>query len=109
MKTIITTKYGSPDVLKVTESVKPIPKEDEILINNQARPIVGMNSPNRQYQLNTVESDLKKSINNYSIIFGIVILKIVCFLFEESVKYEGFTASVTNFLLVSSPVFVLKS
>ena len=32
MKTIITTKYGSPDVLKVTESVKPIPKEDEILI-----------------------------------------------------------------------------
>jgi len=48
MKTIITTKYGSPDVLKVTESVKPIPKEDEILIKIKASSVTAADSMMRK-------------------------------------------------------------
>ena len=36
MKAIVNTKYGSPDVLELTEVVKPIPKDDEVLIKVQA-------------------------------------------------------------------------
>jgi NADPH:quinone reductase-like Zn-dependent oxidoreductase len=32
MKAIICTKYGSPDVLKIVEYKKPVPKDDEVLI-----------------------------------------------------------------------------
>ena len=48
MKTIITTKYGSPDVLKVTEAVKPIPKEDEILIKIEASSVTAADSMMRK-------------------------------------------------------------
>ena len=48
MKTIITTKYGSPDVLKVAESVKPIPKEDEILIKIKASSVTAADSMMRK-------------------------------------------------------------
>jgi len=32
MKAIICTKYGSPEVLKIVEVSKPLPKEDEVLV-----------------------------------------------------------------------------
>jgi NADPH:quinone reductase-like Zn-dependent oxidoreductase len=33
MKAIVYTRYGSPDVLEFTEVEKPLPKEDEVLVN----------------------------------------------------------------------------
>ena len=48
MKTIITTKYGSPEVLKVTESVKPITKANEILIKIEASSVTAADSMMRK-------------------------------------------------------------
>ncbi len=36
MKAIVSAKYGSPDVLRLTEVAKPIPKDDEVLIRIRA-------------------------------------------------------------------------
>lgn len=36
MRAVITTKYGSPDVLKVVEVAKPIPKKNEVLVSIKA-------------------------------------------------------------------------
>ncbi len=36
MKAIVYTQYGSPDVLQLTEVAKPIPKDDEVLIQIRA-------------------------------------------------------------------------
>ena len=48
MKIIITTKYGSPEVLKVTETAKPIPKEDQILIKIEASSVTAADSMMRK-------------------------------------------------------------
>ncbi|MFX1513232.1 MAG: NAD(P)-dependent alcohol dehydrogenase [Promethearchaeota archaeon] len=39
MKAVICTKFGPPDVLKLTEVDKPLPKEDEVLIRNHGTSI----------------------------------------------------------------------
>ena len=41
MKAIVRTKYGSPDVLKLVDVEKPIPRDDEVLIKVQAVSVNG--------------------------------------------------------------------
>ena len=36
MKAILRTAYGSPDVLQLTETAKPVPKDDEVLVRIRA-------------------------------------------------------------------------
>jgi len=48
MKTIITTKYGAPEVLKVIETTKPLPKENEILIKIKASSVTAADSMMRK-------------------------------------------------------------
>jgi len=48
MKTIITTKYGSPEVLKLSEAIKPIPKANEILIQIKASSVTAADTMMRK-------------------------------------------------------------
>ncbi|MHA2298470.1 MAG: NAD(P)-dependent alcohol dehydrogenase [Candidatus Hodarchaeales archaeon] len=47
MKAVVTTKYGTPDVLEIKEMEKPTPKDNEVLIRNQAS---SLNTPDMTFR-----------------------------------------------------------
>ena len=50
MKAIVYEKYGSPDVLKMKEIAKPIPKDDEVLIKVYAAEVTKADCEMRSFQ-----------------------------------------------------------
>jgi len=54
MKGVIYTKYGSPDVLKIKEIEKPMPKEDELLIKVYATTVTSADSRIRSFTVPTI-------------------------------------------------------
>jgi NADPH:quinone reductase-like Zn-dependent oxidoreductase len=51
MKAVVCTKYGPPDVLKIREVEKPVPRDDEILIKVQATSVTSGDSRIRGFKV----------------------------------------------------------
>ena len=51
MKAIVCTKYGSPDVLQLSENQKPVPKDDEVLIRIHASAVTASDTFIRGFKI----------------------------------------------------------
>jgi NADPH:quinone reductase-like Zn-dependent oxidoreductase len=51
MKAIVCTKYGPPEVLKLREVEKPIPKDDEVLIRIYASAVTASDTFIRGFKI----------------------------------------------------------
>ncbi|MEE8571015.1 MAG: hypothetical protein V3S97_08515 [Candidatus Bathyarchaeia archaeon] len=50
MKAIVCTKYGSPEVLQLTEVEKSTPMDDEVLVKVYATPVASGEAKLRSYR-----------------------------------------------------------
>lgn len=51
MKAIVATEYGSPDVLELREVVKPVPRDDEVLVRVHATSVTAGDSRARSFNV----------------------------------------------------------
>ena len=61
MKAIICPKYGSPDVLQLREVVKPVPQEDEVLIQIHAASLNSRDLTNAAGETNFYATEARRS------------------------------------------------